>query len=65
MKQIENVFKPIPMAVFIGYTKIGTIYPEGSTYNGVKLMEDLAVPTKPKYAKRLLKEMGRRKYNEL
>jgi hypothetical protein len=61
MNDIENVFQPIPMAVFDGYTKIGTIYPKGWTYNGVELTEDLAVPSKPKYAKKLLKEMNSRR----
>ncbi len=60
MNQVENVFQPIPMAVFVGYTKIGTIYPEGWTYNGVKLTEDLGVPTHPKYSKRLMKEIMKR-----
>lgn len=57
--RIENIFQPIPMAVFRGYTKIGTIYPKGWTYNGVKLTEDLAVPSKPKYTKKLLKELNK------
>ena len=61
MKQTEDVFKPIPIAIFVGYTKIGTIYPEGWTYNGTRLTKDLAMPTKEKYRKRLEKEMAGRK----
>ena len=57
MKEIENVFKPVPMAVYVGYKKIGTIYPEGWNYNGKTLTEDLAVPTEEKYRKKLAREM--------
>ena len=54
---MENVFKPIPMAVFHGYKKIGTIYPEGWTYEGMVLKEAIAVPTDQKYMKKLQKEL--------
>ena len=56
-KEIENVFQPIPLAVFRGYTKIGTIYPKGETVNGVKLTENTAIPTKDKYAREVRKSM--------
>ena len=54
---MENVFKPIPMAVFYGYKKIGTIYPEGWNYEGKVLKEAFAVPTEPKYMRKLQKEL--------
>jgi hypothetical protein len=57
MKEIENVFKPIPMAVFSGYKRIGTIYPEGWNYEGKVLKEAIAVPTEPKYMRKLQKEL--------
>ena len=54
---MENVFKPIPMAVFYGYKKIGTIYPEGWTYEGQVLKDARAVPIEPKYMRKLQKEL--------
>ena len=51
----QDIFKPIPMAVWQGYTKLGVIYPKGWEYEGRILTEDLGVPTKPKYTKKLNK----------
>ena len=48
----ENVFQPIPMAVWKGYKKLGTIYPKGWNGNPEIKYE----PVKPKYLKRLEKE---------
>lgn len=56
----QDIFKPIPMAVWKGYTKLGTIYPKGWTYNGEVLSEDLGVPSKPKYNRQLQKYMKAR-----
>ena len=57
MNEIENVFKPVPMAVFSGYKKIGTIYPEGWNYEGKVLTEAIVVPTESKYMRKLEKEL--------
>ena len=56
----QDIFKPIPMAVWQGYTKLGVIYPKGWVYNGEVLTEELAVPAKPKHTKKLLKHMKNR-----
>lgn len=29
MKITQDIFKPVPMAVWQGYTKLGVIYPKG------------------------------------
>lgn len=59
MKITQDVFQPIPMAVWQGYTKLGVIYPKGWFYKGRELEEDLCEATKPKYMKRLLKHYER------
>jgi len=41
----ENVFQPIPLAVFKGYKKVGTLYPKGCKYNGTILEQDVFVKT--------------------
>lgn len=41
----ENVFQRVPMAVFKGYKKAGTIYPKGWKYNGTILEQDVFVKT--------------------
>ena len=56
----QDIFKPVPMAVWQGYTKLGVIYPKGWVYNGKVLTEELAVPAKPKYTKKLLKHLKNR-----
>lgn len=53
----QNIFKPIPMAVWQGYTKLGVVYPKGCEYEGRVLTEALGVPAKPKYTKKLNKYM--------
>jgi hypothetical protein len=56
----QDIFKPIPMAVWQGYTKLGVIYPKGEVYNGEVLTEDFCVAAKPKYEKKLLKHYKNR-----
>lgn len=48
----QDIFQPIPMAVYIGDKKIGTIYPKGWNDNPEVSYE----PIKPKYLKHLKKE---------
>ena len=54
---IQDIFQPIPMAVYKGYTKLGTIYPKGWNLNGKKLTYWTAVATKTRYQKQLEKHM--------
>lgn len=42
---IEDVFQPIPMAIFKGYKKVGTLYPKGWKYNGTILEQDVFMKT--------------------
>lgn len=37
MKITQDIFQPIPMAVWQGYTKLGTIYPKGWVHKGKEL----------------------------
>lgn len=48
----ENVFQPIPMTVWKGYKKLGTIYPKGWNGNPEIIYE----PVEPKYLRHLEKE---------
>lgn len=63
MKKItQDVFQPIPMTVWQGYTKLGVIYPKGWIYKGKELESDFCEATKPKYVKKLLKHYKNRGY---
>lgn len=57
----ENIFQPIPMAVWKGDKKLGTIYPKG--WNGYP--EIRYEPVKPKYLKCLEKEAVRLDWKEI
>lgn len=57
----EDVFQPIPMAVWKGYKKLGTIYPKGWNGNPEVRYE----PVESKYLKHLEKEAVKLGWKEI